>query len=307
MNLRNVLVTGAAGFIGGHLCHELMRLNFGEIIGVDCLRSGTWDRTPDSVRRVEREISSISLDEWIELLSEVDVLFHLAAEKHNPSISTPQRLISTNVSATETVIRAAAIANVGRVVFTSSLYAYGSMGPDSMSEADVPRPTTLYGASKLMGEHILASVDLELGLSWNCARLFFIYGPHQFAEGGYKSVIVSNFQRIISGKKPIIRGDGLQSLDYVFIDDCIDALVTLATADSDRNVINVATGSPTSLWDLTTMMLRIADSPLQPTFAPHDWTFGSSRFGSTVAAKSLFGWESKTSIYQGLTNTFNSI
>lgn len=302
--MKSVLVTGAAGFIGGHLCEKLARLDVHEILGVDSLRAGTWVRVPASIRKVELEISTVSLDGWIELLANVDVLFHLAAEKYNSSKSTPQRLINTNVSATETILRAAAIAKVQRVVFTSSLYAYGSTGPMPMCEGDTPQPNTLYGASKLMGEHLLASIDRELGLSWNCARLFFVYGPHQYANGGYKSVIISNFERLLRGERPLVNGDGLQKLDYVYVDDCVDALISLATSPVDRKIINVASGAPISVLDLTKMMSATAGSELQPIFQGQDWTHGTSRWGCNEFAATHFGWSSAVRLVEGLASTF---
>lgn len=303
--MKSVLVTGAAGFIGGHLCQKLAQLDVHNIVGVDSLRAGTWSRTPASIRNVELDISAISLDGWVERLANVDVLFHLAAEKYNSSRSTPQRLIDTNVSATETILRAAAIAKVQRVVFTSSLYAYGSTGPTPMCEGDIPRPNTLYGASKLMGEHLLGSIERELGLSWNCARLFFIYGPHQYANGGYKSVIISNFERLLRGERPLVSGDGLQKLDYVYVTDCVDALISLATSPLDGKVTNVASGTPISVLDLTKLMSAIAGSELQPMFQGRDWTHGTSRWGCNEFAATQFGWRSAVPLVEGLASTLN--
>jgi UDP-glucose 4-epimerase len=301
--LKSVLVTGAAGFIGGHLCQRLEELNVVRLVAVDSLRSGNWSRVPLSTKKINRDISSIPLESWIEMLSGVDVLFHLAAEKYNSSKSTPEKLITTNVSATERILRAAALAKVGRVVFTSSLYAYGSLGPEPMVETDVPKPNTLYGASKLMGEHILASTDRDLGLSWNCARLFFIYGPQQFADGGYKSVIISNFERIHRGERPVVFGDGLQKLDYVYVSDCVNALIGLATTHLDRTVANIASGTPVSVLDLTTLMLDITGSQLSPVFQDRDWTHGTSRWGSIELARESLGWSAATSLVEGLTST----
>lgn len=305
--LQSALVTGAAGFIGGHLCQKLVQLGTHHVVGVDSLRSGTWARTPVSMKKVELEISSVPLDGWVEMLANVDVLFHLAAEKYNSSRSTPQRLIETNISATEKILRAAAIAKVGRVVFTSSLYAYGSVGPTPMCESDIPRPNTLYGASKLMGENLLKSIEYELGLSWNCARLFFIYGPQQFASGGYKSIIVSNFERILRGERPVVYGDGFQKLDYVYVTDCVDALMSLATSHMDHKVANIASGAPISVLELTKRMLATAGSELEPVFWDRDWTHGTSRWGCVELADTQFGWKSGVPLTDGLVSTHNWI
>jgi len=299
-----VVVTGAAGFIGGHLCHELVSRGVGEIVGIDSLRSGDWSRTPANVVKIEKDISLFSEKEWDKQLEGADVLFHLAAEKYNSSKTTPDKVMAVNVIATEHLFRAAARANVTRTVFTSSLYAYGSMGPESMLESDVAAPTTLYGASKLMGEGILRSIDREIGLSWNVARLFFIFGPHQHAEGGYKSVIMNNFERIITGESPTIFGDGNQSLDYVYISDCVSALMKMADSSQDKEIVNVSTGMAISVNDLTAFMLEISNSTLQAQYQSADWTHGSIRCGSPVEIEKKFNWHPKKNLGKGLEDVY---
>lgn len=293
------LVTGAAGFIGGALCRRLH--GYGEkIVGVDNLRSGDWSRVPASVVRIERDISDISLEEWTTLLQGIDTVFHLAAEKYNSSKSTPSRLIAANVTATERLFRACAMVGVRRTVFTSSLYAYGSLGPEIMSETDRAEPITLYGASKLMGEGMLRSIDREIGLSWNVARLFFIYGPRQFADGGYKSVVLVNFERLLRGEAPVVNGSGGQRLDYVFVDDCVDALVSLANNPIDRKIVNVSSGRGVSVNELTARMSSIHGFSGSPRYAEADWTDGTSRVGDPSLIEQLFDWRPKTSIEEGL-------
>jgi UDP-glucose 4-epimerase len=299
-----VVVTGAAGFIGGHLCHELVSRGVKEIVGIDSLRSGDWSRTPYSVVKIEKDIARISEDEWNERLRGVNVLFHLAAEKYNSSKTTPEKVLNVNVLATERLFRAAAKANVTRTVFTSSLYAYGSMGPESMQETDVTAPTTLYGSSKLMGEGILRSIDQEIGMSWNIARLFFIYGPHQHAEGGYKSVIMKNFQNIITGASPTIYGDGKQSLDYVHISDCVSALIELAKSTQDKEIVNVSTGVAVSVNDLTKLMLQISQSSLKSEYKSADWTHGSTRCGNPNQIQNKFNWNPKNDLNEGLDDVY---
>lgn len=304
--MKKIVVTGAAGFIGSHLCHQLCQDSNIQVVGIDNLRSGNLERVPSEIEMIEADIAHLSLEDWGQMFKETDVVFHLAAEKYNSSKSTPERLLSTNVDATQRLVRAAAIAGVRRVVFTSSLYAYGSLGPKMMSEGDVPEPSTLYGASKLMGEGILRSIDRELTLSWNVARLFFIYGPRQFAEGGYKSVIVKNFERALSGQTMLINGTGEQSLDYVYIDDCVRALLALGTGAADRHVVNVASGSGVAVNNLVSEMSEIAyKGQKRLEKAPADWTEGSRRVGESANIEKFFGWKASTSLRDGLETTWN--
>jgi|694.fasta_scaffold22446_5 UDP-glucose 4-epimerase len=305
MQSAKILVTGAAGFIGSHLCIRLLHNPDAHVIGIDSLRSGSWSRTPSELIRVERDLREFSVSDWLTILEGVDVVYHLAAEKYNSSRSTPEKVLTTNILATERLFRASALAGVKRVVFTSSLYAYGSMGPKTMRETDLPQPTTLYGASKLMGENLLRSIDSELGLSWNVARLFFIYGPNQFAEGGYKSVIAKNFERIIDGNSPIVLGDGTQSLDYVYIRDCVDALMALQMSETDRMILNVSSGRATSILTLTKQMLEVAGSHLSVSHGEADWTAKTRRVGNAHLAEQRLGWRAHWKLKEGLEDVYH--
>src|SRR5206468_12328995 len=139
--------------IGSHLTARLVEQGWA-VRGLDNERSGDWGRLKVPVERVARDLASLTDDELTSLCDGAGALFHLAAEKHNSSKTTPQRTIEVNVLATQRLFDAAVRSGMPKVVFTSSLYAYGARGPDSMVETDLPAPTTVYGASKVAGEHL---------------------------------------------------------------------------------------------------------------------------------------------------------
>jgi UDP-glucose 4-epimerase len=296
---RIAVVTGAAGFIGCNLAARLVEQGW-KVRALDNERSGDWRRLAVPVERIDRDLTSLSGDELDSLCHGADALFHLAAEKHNSSKTTPQRTIEVNVLATQRLFDAAANARVRKVVFTSSLYAYGSRGPDSMAEDDLPKPTTVYGASKVAGEHLLRVAGHENGLAWTVGRLFFIYGPKQYAEGGYKSVIFKNFERIRSAENPVVFGDGEQALDYVYVDDCVDALLAMLAPEHDGRTYNVASGHAITVDELTRLMLEASGSDLEPVNGPPDETAGTVRKGSPTLAQRQLAWEAKTPIDEGL-------
>jgi UDP-glucose 4-epimerase len=297
------VVTGAAGFIGSHLTARLVEQGWA-VRGLDNERSGDWGRLTVPAERVERDLTSLSDHELLSLCEGAAALFHLAAEKHNSSKTTPQRTIEVNVLATQRLFDAAARAGVRKAVFTSSLYAYGARGPDPMAEGDLPAPTTIYGASKVAGEHLLRIAGQENRLGWTVARLFFIYGPRQYAEGGYKSVIVKNFERIRRGESPVIFGDGEQALDYVYVDDCVDALLAMLDPEHDGCTYNVATGSAITVNELTALMLEASGSDIEPVTGPPDETAGTARKGSPELVEKRLGWRASTPIEEGLAHVW---
>jgi UDP-glucose 4-epimerase len=303
---RRALVTGAAGFIGSHLITRLSELGW-QVVGIDNERSGDWSRISVPCIRIERDLAAMDTSELAAAVAGADVCFHLAAEKHNSSRTTPERVIDVNISATRRILEAAATSRVDKVVFTSSLYAYGSRGPAPMSESDLPAPTTTYGMSKLAGEHLLRVAASSNGLHWNAARLFFVYGPGQYAEGGYKSVIVANFERLLRQERPIIYGDGTQALDYVYVDEVVDALLLLAEPEKNGLVCNVGSGRAVSVDTLTEMMLTISGRDLEPLTCPPDWTAGSVRVADTSLTRETLGWTATTTMEDGLERVWNSL
>lgn len=301
-----VLVTGAAGFIGSHLTRHLI-CSGSEVIGVDNEQAGDWTRVDAGVVRVDADISELTESEWRKLCTGVDVVFHLAAEKYNSSRMSPERVVQTNIVATGRLFGAAAVAGVRKVVFTSSLYAYGSLGPEPMREQDQLKPTTYYGMSKVAGENLLRVAQRDHGLNWAVARLLFVYGPKQWAEGGYKSVILRNFERILAGDAPVVNGDGLQALDYVYVDDVVRALIELARPDHDGLVCNIASGHAYTVRELTLRMCEVAGVPFEPAFGRADWTAGTRRFGDPSLATETMGWSAQTSMATGLASVWNWI
>lgn len=293
------LVTGGIGFIGHHLVNDL--ISSGQNCAVlDNARSGNWENINPKASLIDKGLEDMSPLELEECLVGVDTLYHLAAEKYNSSSMTPARVLEVNVAATDRLFAAAVKAGVKRIVFTSSLYAYGSLGPQPMLESDLPAPWTHYGISKLSGEHLLAVNCAKTKTTWNIARLFFIYGPRQFAEGGYKSVIQSNFEMLSKGQNVTIKGDGNQRLDYVFVDDCVRALRLLGTSSVSGKTVNVSSGESLSVEEVLRLMCRAAGQQFTPDFIARDWTHGTNRSGGRGLIGELFGWQPEVDLETGL-------
>jgi UDP-glucose 4-epimerase len=299
-------VTGGAGFIGRHLVDKLIT-DYSEVIIIDSGQTGQLASVAKEARLIDVDLDSYEINDFMEILHGVDHVFHLAAQKHNTADISPRKMISTNVLSTYNLIIASAKSKVKRFVFTSSLYTYGNLGPRIMNEGDLPKPSTLYGSSKLMGENILRFAEKQYGLNWNVARLFFIYGPGQFAGSGYKSVIVKNFERIRDGMPVIINGDGNQSLDYLYVQDAVEGIKKLANCKIQNNIFNVSSGSLISINDLLLLMKKVSGKSVESIYESADWTSGSKRFGDNSLIREKLGWAPTVSMFDGLKKTWNFI
>jgi UDP-glucose 4-epimerase len=289
---QHFLVTGGAGFIGTHLCRALLARG-ARVTAIDSMKYARERDFP--VRRF-----TLGTDDIATLpLGDVDGIFHLAAEKHNQSLATPDALFAANVDGTQQLFAAAGRAGVKKIVFSSSLYAYGRLRGAAMSEADIPTPHTLYGITKLAGEHLVGWARGQ-GVAGAVLRYFFVYGPEQYPGMGYKSVIVANFERLLAGQPALIHGDGLQALDYVYVDDVIAATLRAMEADVD-GPLNVGSGEPTTIAELTRRMVDVAGGSFEHDAA--DWTAGSFRVGDCRRIQSALGWKPKVTLDEGLART----
>ncbi len=305
----SIAVTGGCGFIGSHLVAELARRGARRIVVIDSLRYGKRENLPAgvAVEVLQHELGFGDVSELERALGGVDMLFHLAAEKHNQSKDDPSRVLRSNVEGTATLYSAAARAGVKKVVFSSSLYAYGRLDGPPMVETEVPLPRTVYGISKLTGEHLLAFFGREHGFSHVTLRYFFVYGPRQFAGTGYKSVIVKSFEHLVRKEPAVIFGDGLQSLDYVYVVDAVDATCRAMESSISGEVLNVGSGISTSVADLVHSITRVAGGSPTPEHGPADWTAGSHRVGNVRRIESVLGWTAETSLEDGLRKTLEWI
>jgi UDP-glucose 4-epimerase len=300
---KKIIVTGGAGFIGAALCNFLAETS--NVFALDNLATGSWERCNPGVERIHIDIAKCDDSEIFEMLRGADYLFHLAAVKKHNKINSFHSINLNNILATERLFRLAISANVPRIIFSSSLYAYGSMGPSIMSENDAVNPLTYYGLSKFMGENLLRIASQQGLTSFVIPRLFFIYGPNQYAEGGYKSVIYKSFENILNGLPVEIYGSGLQVLDYVYIDDCVKSLILLASSEY-QGVVNISSSIPTTVQQIIDEVNRITSNGSTLRSAA-DWTEGSSRVGDNSRLKFLTGEIPTTSISVGLQKTWESM
>jgi UDP-glucose 4-epimerase len=301
-----LVVTGGCGFIGSHLVQRLLAEGAREVVVLDSLRSGSAEAVTSlgsRVRLLRHQLGADPPEPLRAALEGAAGLFHFAAEKHHTP-GTTLDVLRTNVAGTAAVLEAARRAGVPRAVFASSVFAYGRTTGGPMREDEPARPRTAYGMSKLLGERLLTHFAPEPGRGGVALRYFFVYGPRQHAGLGYRSVIVRNYERLLRGQAPTVYGDGRQALDYVYVDDAVEAAVLAFRAAPAGQVYNVGSGAATTIDDLVDRMMVAAGRKLGKEYLPPDETAGTMRVADVSRIGAALGWRPRTGLDEGLARTW---
>jgi UDP-glucose 4-epimerase len=301
-----VLVTGGAGAIGSNLTDELVLAGAEEVVVLDNFVRGrkenlAWAVANGPVTIVDGDIRDRDLVR--ELMTGVDVLFHQAAIRITQCAEEPRLALEVLVDGTYNVVEAAVAAGVHKVVAASSASIYGLAETFPTTEKHHAYANdTLYGAAKTFNEGLLRSMRAMSGLDYVALRYFNVYGPRMDVHGLYTEVLVRWMDRIAEGKPPLILGDGLQTMDFVYIGDVARANLAAAESDVTDAGFNVASGTETSLLELAEMLLHVMGSDLSVEHGPARAVNGvTRRLASTELAREQLGFEAEVDLEEGLT------
>ena len=292
------IVTGGAGFIGSNLVDALLARG-DEVHVVDNLATGSRANVPAGAELHEVDIRDAVLPDLAARL-EPEVVFHLAAQADvGTSVERPDFDADVNVIGTVRVLEAARRTGA-RVVFTSTGGAIYGECEQPADERHPREPLSPYGTSKLAGEEYLATWNRLHGMSNVVCRLANVYGPRQLPslEGGVVAIFLN---RLRSGERTTIFGDGLQTRDFVYVGDVASALLAAA---GGSGVYNVGTGVRTSVLDLYRLCAEAAGVEQEPELA-------SARAGDLRdsvldpgRAERELGWAPAHSLAQGVAETW---
>ncbi len=299
------LVTGGAGFIGSHLAESLVQHgrrvrvldDFSTGLRANLAAHSSAPRDHRG-RRGRRRRGSESHGRRRRRLPPGRARFG-AAQRRAPADT--HRVCA---SGTLHVLDAARRAGVRRVVYAASSSAYGIPAGDVQTERDPIQPLSPYAAAKLAGELYMQSFTASYGLETVRLRFFNIFGPRQRADSPYSGVIALFTAALTAGRSPIVYGDGLQSRDFTFVADAVQALTRTADAPQvSGQVYNIGTGRSTSVLDLIVALNRQLGTRIAPQH--HAARAGDVRYSCADISRARrdLGYEPAVAFEDGLAQT----
>lgn len=306
---RRALVTGCAGFIGSHLTESLLADGVA-VLGVDCFNAN-YGRSQklDNLRNAQDwdDFEFVPLDlsrgDLGDLVADVDVVFHLAAE---PGVRSSwgqrfERYVANNITATQHLLRALVEHPGKRVVYASSSSIYGQAESLPTWETAVPAPRSPYGLTKLAGEHLCNTYWANYGLEVASMRYFTVFGPRQRPDMAF-NIFCSAALR---GDEIVVYGDGEQSRDFTFVEDIVAATKSAATSAIDSGgAYNVGGGITATLNEILAAISELAGGDLN--VVRHGEQAGDVRHtgAATSKARDHLDYDPKVRLLEGVAREF---
>jgi UDP-glucose 4-epimerase len=298
-----ILVTGGAGFIGSHIAEYLVQRG-DDVTVLDNLITGSKEnltKISDKINFVNGDIRDHKLLE--KLVSDTTGVFHEAAlASVQQSFSMKDEYIAVNVAGTENIFKLAKEYGF-KIVYASSSSVYGNPKKIPVKGDDERKPINPYAKTKLDGED-LAKKYSEIGVKVIGLRYFNVFGKRQSKE--YAGVIKLFLQRIQQKKSPKINGDGLQTRDFVHIDDVVKANVLAMDSDINHRFLNVGSGLPTSVLDLANLIIEISGLSLEPIHGPELSGDVKATQSDIKLIRKLLNWEPKMKLDDWLTKIISN-
>lgn len=310
MRYKRALVTGGAGLIGSHIADGLIAEGYEEVLILDNLTRGRQKnlesaRASGCLTLIEGDIRDADLVR--RAMQGIDIVFHEAAIRITQCAENPRLAHDVLATGTFNILEAAVEANVKRVVSASSASIYGQAEDFPTNEKHHGYGNrTIYGATKSYSEGLLRSFYEMYGLNYVALRYFNVYGPRMDAFGAYTEVMIRWMERLSKGQPCLILGDGAQTMDFIFVTDIARANLMAAHSSITDDVLNIASGTETSLTELAAALGRVMGVDVAPEYGPsRKATPVWRRLADVRKAERLIGFKAKVSLEEGLAQLVN--
>jgi len=300
------LVTGGAGFIGSTLAETLLQK--GETVRIlDDFSSGRRQNVEGFAGKVEIFEGTI-LDPALcaKAMKGVDIVFHEAAiPSVARSVENPQASMLANVQGTTVVLDVARTVGVKRVVFAASSSAYGDTPTLPKVETMAAAPLSPYAVAKLTNEQLMRVFASLYDIETVSLRYFNVFGPRQDPTSQYAAVIPNFITAALTGKRPVVFGDGEQTRDFCYIENTVNANLLAAASPKKLTgqVVNIACGERISLNQLLATIGEVVGTKMDAEYRPGRAGDVRDSLASIDAARELLGYEPKVLVKEGLAKT----
>jgi UDP-glucose 4-epimerase len=305
------LVTGAAGFIGSHLCEALLEHRC-KVIGIDSftdfysrkIKQANLKNLINNVNFSFIQENLLSVD-LFSVLTGVDYVYHMAAQAGvRTSWGKDFRIYGEyNIMATQKLLEVVKEFNVKKFVFASSSSVYGDTTDLPMREESALRPISPYGVTKLAAENLVSLYEKNFGIPTISLRYFTVYGPRQRPDMAFNKFISA----ILNDEKITVYGDGTQTRDFTYISDIIDAILLSVQTDVSGEIFNLGGGDMISVNDVIKLIEKNTSKKANVKYIDKQAGDAMHTMASITKAKKMLGYSPKVKIKEGIINEINWI
>ena len=307
MNLKKILITGVAGFMGSHLADAFIAKNYA-VVGIDNLVGGYRNNVPGEV-----EFHCIDLNDLAAIkpiFEGVDLVLHAACTAYEGlSVFSPALVVRNTTQITVNIMSACISAMVPKIVYLSSMARYGTQEIIPFTEEMTPNPQDPYGIAKFSSELLIKNIAQTHGMKFVILVPHNIIGPRQKFDDPFRNVASIMINRILQGKPPIIYGDGSQMRCFSFMDDVTSPIIRACEDKSVESMtINVGPDEEfITINYLANRILSLMGSSLKPVYVPGRPQEVKNANCSADLARKLLAYQTSTSLETGLISLINYI
>ncbi|MDQ0162477.1 NAD-dependent epimerase/dehydratase family protein [Aeribacillus alveayuensis] len=301
----NILVTGAAGFIGSHLCEKLLENEHFTVIGVDQFIGPTSIQIKNknlepllNHPRFHFQQKDLYITDLKGLLSDIDIVFHLAGI---PGVRTSwgndfEPYVQNNILVTQRLLEALKNSSIKKFVYASTSSVYGQKN-GKVKENMLPEPLSPYGVTKLAGEHLCRLYEKSFGIPVVILRFFTVYGPRQRSDMAFHIFI----KQLLQDQPITVFGDGTQSRDFTYIDDCVNGIISAINNDQAKGkTFNIGGLERASVNEVIQLLEQITGKKATIQYQPKVHGEPKHTYADITLAKNILGYHPVVSLKEGL-------